>query len=181
MLEDYNPDASKIKAQNPDGVWMPIGIPPSFGGITKGLRTLGYAGPIVCPVDMPTHIALVGADLSTDLVGILSKSLDDPNIAAPLKKLMEMGDPKRQIFGLAPNALYMLKYAIEAADSIDPTAIKDKWESMTAIPTLYGDGFPTGEQLYGLKNHAWAYPIPVSRAMQGKIEYYPWINPGVTP
>lgn len=179
--EDLNPIASKIKAQNPDGVWMPIGIPPSFAGIVKGLRTLGYTGPIVCPVDMPTHIALVGPEASNDLVGILSKSVDDPNIAAPLKALLEAGDPKRQIFGLGPNSLYMLKYAIEAADSIDPTAIRDKWQSLATIPTLYGDGFPTAAQLYGLTNHAWAYPIPVSRAMNAKIEYYPWIKPDVTP
>ena len=179
--EDYNPTAAKIKSQNADGVWMPIGIPPSFAGIVKGLRTLGYTAPIVCPVDMPTHIALVGPEGSNDLVGILSKSLDDPNIAAPLKKMLEMGDPKRQIFGLAPNALYMLRYAIEAADSLDPTAIRDKWQSLSTIPTLYGEGFPTASQLYGLTNHAWAYPIPVSRAMKAQIEYYPWIKPGVTP
>ena len=43
--EDYNPVASKIKAQNPDAVWMAIGIDPSFFGIVKGLRTLGYQAP----------------------------------------------------------------------------------------------------------------------------------------
>ena len=180
--EDYNPTAAKIKSQNPDGVWMPIGIPPSFAGIAKGLRTLGYAGPIVCPVDAPTHIALVGPEASTDLVGILSKSLEDPNIAAPLKKLMEMGDPKRQIFGLAPNALYMLKYAIEAADSIDPTAIRDKWESLTTIPTLYGEGFPSGEPAVWSDEPCLGLPDPgMPDHATRKIEYKPWIKPDVTP
>ncbi len=123
--EDYNPVASKINAQNPDAVWLAIGIDPSFFGIIKGLRTLGYEGPIGFPIDAPSAIGALG-DAATGLVGILSKQLVDPYIAAPMKRLLEMGDPNRHVFGLAPNALYMLKYAIEAADSLDPTVVRDK-------------------------------------------------------
>jgi branched-chain amino acid transport system substrate-binding protein len=179
--EDYNPLATKIKAQNPDAVWMPIGIVPSFAGIAKGLRTLGYTGPIVVPVDAPQFLGIAGAEASTDIVTILSKSPDDPNQPALLKELWGMGDPKRNIYGLAPNALIMIKYAIEQADSLDPTVVRDKWETFTTIPTLFGDGFPTGNQLYGLKNHAWAYPVPVALLMNGQIEVKPWIVPDPTP
>jgi branched-chain amino acid transport system substrate-binding protein len=178
--EDYNPVASKILAQNPDAVWLAIGIDPSFFGIIKGLRTLGYEGPICFPIDAPSAIGALG-DAATGLVGILSKQLADPNIAAPMKRLLEMGDPNRHVFGLAPNALYMLKYAIEAADSLDPAVVKDKWETLTSIPTLYGDGFPSGNSMYGLTNHAWANPIPVCLVNDGKVEYKPWIIPDVTP
>ena len=179
--EDYNPVAAKIKAQKPDAVWMPIGIVPSFGGITKGLRTLGYTGPIVVPVDATQFIGVAGAEASTDIIAILSKSPDDPNQPAILKEFWGLGDPKRFLYGLAPNALLMLKYAIEQADSLDPTVVRDKWETLTSIPTLFGDGFPTGNQLYGLKNHAWDYPIPVSQIMNGKIEFKPWVVPDPTP
>jgi ABC-type branched-subunit amino acid transport system substrate-binding protein len=178
--EDYNPVASKIMAQNPDAVWMAIGIDPSFFGIAKGLRTLGYKGPIAFPVDAPSVVGDLG-EAATGIVGILSKQVADPNMAAPMKRLMEMGDPNRHVFGLAPNALYLLKHAIEAADSLDPTAVKDKWQSLTAIPTLYGDGFPSGNQLYGLTNHAWANPIPVCLINNAKVEYKPWVIPDVTP
>jgi branched-chain amino acid transport system substrate-binding protein len=178
--EDYNPTASKIMAQNPDAVWMPIGIDPSFYAIVTGLRTLGYEGPIVFPVDAPTVVAALG-ESATGIVGILSKSLDDPYIAEPMKRLLEMGDPTRHVFGLAPEALYLLAQAIEAADSLDPTEVAQKWETMTSIPTLYGDGFPSGNELYGLTNHAWANPIPVCLINDGQIEYEPWIIPDVTP
>lgn len=178
--EDYNPIASKIKAQNPDAVWMAIGIDPSFFGIVKGLRTLGYTGPIAFPIDVPSVIGAL-ADAATGIVGILSKQLEDPNIAAPMKRLLEMGDPKRHVFGLAPNSLYILKHAIEAANSLDPTAVRDKWQTLTTIPTLYGDGFPSGNQLYGLTNHAWAYPVPVALINNAKAEYKPWVIPDVTP
>jgi len=178
--EDYNPVAAKIKAQNPDAVWLGIGIDPSYFGIVKGLRTLGYEGPIAFAIDVPSVLGALG-DSATGIVGILSKQLDDPYLSAPMKRLLEMGDPARHVFGLGPNALYMLRYAIEAADSLDPTAIRDKWETLTSLPTLYGEGFPSGNQLYGLPNHAWAYPIPTCLINNQQVEYKPWIIPDVTP
>ena len=178
--EDYNPIAAKILAQKPDAVWLTIGIDPSFFGIIKGLRTLGYEGPVGFPIDAPSAVAALGS-AATGLVGVLSKQLADPNMAAPMKRLLEMGDPNRHVFGLAPNALYLLKHAIEAADSLDPTTIAKKWETLTSLPTLYGDGFPSGNQLYGLTNHAWANPIPVCLVNDGQVEYKPWIIPDVTP
>jgi branched-chain amino acid transport system substrate-binding protein len=178
--EDYNPIAAKIKAQNPDAVWLAIGIDPSFFGIIKGLRALGYEGPIGFPIDAPSAIAALG-DAATGLVGVLSKQVTDPYMPPVMKRLLEMGDPNRHVFGLAPNALYLLKGAIEAADSLDPTTVAKKWETLTSLPTLYGDGFPSGNQLYGLTNHAWANPIPVCLVNNGQVEYKPWIIPDVTP
>lgn len=178
--EDYNPVASKIKAQNPDAVWMPVAIDPSYFGITKGLRTLGYEGPLSFPIDAPSVTGALG-DVATGIVGVLSKQIIDPNISAPMKRLLEMGDPDRHVFGLGPNALYILAHAIQAADSLDPTEVRDHWETMTSIPTLYGEGFPSGSQLFGLTNHAWAHPIPVALVDNGQVEYKPWIIPDVTP
>jgi branched-chain amino acid transport system substrate-binding protein len=178
--EDYNPIAAKIKAQNPDAVWLAIGIDPSFFGIIKGLRALGYEGPIGFPIDAPSAVAALG-DAATGLVGNLSKQITDPYMAPVMKRLLEMGDPNRHVFGLAPNALYLLKGAIEAADSLDPTVVAKKWETLTSLPTLYGDGFPSGNQLFGLTNHAWANPIPVCLVNDGKVEYKPWMIPDVTP
>ena len=178
--EDYNPVASKIKAQNPDSVWMPVGIDPSYFGIVTGLRTLGYEGPITFPIDAPSVTGALG-DAATGIVGVLSKQVIDPHMAAPMKRLLEMGDPDRHVFGLGPNALYLLAHAIESADSLDPTEVRDHWETLTSLPTLYGDGFPSGNGVYGLTNHAWAHPIPVALVNDGQVEYKPWIIPDVTP
>jgi hypothetical protein len=143
---------------------------------------VGYTAPIVLPVDIdaPTAVGLAGPEASHNIVGILNHSLDDPNLPDPFKKLLKMGDPNRRVIGSAPNALYMLKSAIEAADSIDPTAVRDKWQTLSTIPTLYGDGFPTGAKRFGMKNHAWAHPVPVCLINNGKIEYKPWVAPDVT-
>jgi len=178
--EDYNPVASKIKAQNPDAVWMPVGIDPSYFGIATGLRTLGYEGPLAFPVDAPSVVGALG-DAATGIVGVLSKQVEDPYMPDVMKRLLNMGDPNRHVFGLAPNALYLLAHAIESADSLDPTEVAKHWETLTSLPTLYGDGFPSGNQLFGLTNHAWANPIPVCLINDGQVEYKPWIIPDVTP
>ena len=94
---------------------------------------------------------------------------------------MSLGDPKTQWFGMAPNGLYMLKYALEQANSLDPAVVRDKWETFDSIPTVYGQGFPSGNQLYGLHNHAWAYPVALVQIMGGKILYKGWITPDATP
>jgi len=75
----------------------------------------------------------------------------------------------------------MLLKAIEAADSLDPEVVRTKWESMESVETLYGEGFPTGEQVYGLKNHAWVYPTCVTHIMDGNFEFVGWVTPDPVP
>jgi branched-chain amino acid transport system substrate-binding protein len=179
--EDYNPIATKIMNLNPDAVWMAIGIPPSECAIAKGLRTLGYTGPIVWAGYAPMTVGLVGPEAANDIINILSARYQAPGNPPILDQILAMGDTERQWFGMAPNGLYMLKYAIEAADSLDPTVVRDTWENLDTIPTVYGDGFPSGDQLYGLHHHAWAYPCAVTLIMNGQIESKPWISPDPTP
>lgn len=183
QAEDYNPIASKIKAQNADAVWMPIGIDPSFAGIVKGARTLGFTAPFTFPTDAPQMIGILGKEAATDLVCMMTKSVDDPSMTAdlPMTALLKEGEAGRQIFGLAPDGLVMLAYAIEQADSIDPAVVRDKWQTLTEVPTLFGPGFPTGEKTYGMKNHAWGYDSPWVLVMNGEMTFQPWIHPTPAP
>jgi branched-chain amino acid transport system substrate-binding protein len=181
--EDYNPIAAKIKAQNADAVWMPVGIDPSFAGIVKGARTLGFKGPFTFPTDAPQMIGLLGQEAATDLVCVMTKSLDDPSMTAslPMTALLKEGDPHRQIFGLAPDGLIMLAYVLGQANSLDPTAVRDKWQTLTTVPTLFGPGFPTGAKTYGMTNHAWGYDLPWVLVQNSKIQFEPWIHPTPAP
>ena len=181
QAEDYSPIVAKIKAQNPDALWIPISIPPSQGAIVKGLRTLGWNGPIVWSNYAPMTLGLVGPEAANNLINTLSVTYQQNNNPPVIDKIMSLGDPNKQWFGMAPNGLYMLKFAIEAANSLDPTAVRDKWETLDTIPTVYGDGFPSGDQLYGLHHHSWAYPCAVTQIMNGQIEYKGWIAPDPTP
>ncbi len=181
QAEDYSPIVAKIKAQNPDALWIPISIPPSQGAIVKGLRTLGWNGPIVWSNYAPMTLGLVGAEAATNLINTLSVEYQKNDNPPLIDKIMSLGDPTTQWFGMAPNGLYMLKYAIEQAGSVDPTVVRDKWETLDSIPTVYGEGFPSGDQLYGLHHHSWAYPCAVTQIMDGQILYKGWISPDPTP
>jgi len=64
----------------------------------------------------------------------------------------------------------------EGADSIDPDVVKAKWESLDTIETLYGKGIISGDQTYGIKNHAVAYPWPYEIMMDGKVSSSGWID-----
>ena len=181
QAEDYSAIVTKIKAQNPDALWIPISIPPTQAAIVKGLRTLGWNGPIVWSNYAPTTIGLVGPEAANNLINTLSVDYQQNDNPPLIDKIMSLGDPHKQWFGMAPNGLYMLKFAIEATNSLDPTAVRDKWETLDTIPTVYGDGFPSGDQLYGLHHHAWAYPCAVTQIMNGQILYKGWIKPDPTP
>jgi hypothetical protein len=52
---------------------------------------------------------------------------------------------------------------------------------MTEIPSVYGTSIPSGNELYGLKNHAWIYPSSTAEVTNGEIKYLGWIDPEVTP
>ena len=183
-LEDYNPIAAKLHsyADEADAYLFPMATPPSFAAIAKGLRALGDNTPIAYPAFAPGTVSLVGAEYATNIVNSGSfgyKAPDNPEI---VDKVFEVGgDTQRQFLGLAPNAVYMLLKAIEAADSLDPEVVRTKWESMESVETLYGEGFPTGEQVYGLKNHAWVYPTCVTHIMDGNFEFVGWVTPDPVP
>lgn len=181
QAEDYSPIVAQIKAQNPDALWIPISIPPSQGAIVKGLRTAGWNGPIVWSNYAPMTLGLVGPEAANNLINTLSVTYQMNDNPPLIDTIMGLGDPKTQWFGMAPNGLYMLAQAIKAADSIDPTVVRDKWETLDTIATVYGEGFPSGDKLYGLHHHAWAYPCAVTQIMNGEILYKGWIKPDPTP
>ena len=181
QAEDYSGIVTKIKSQNPDALWLPISIPPTQGAIIKGLRTLGWNGPIVWSNYAPMTLGLVGPEAANNLINTLSVDYQKNDNPPLIDKIMSLGDPTTQWFGMAPNGLYMLKNAIEAAQSIDPAAVRDKWETLDSIPTVYGEGYPSGNELYGLHNHAWAYPCAVVQIMNGELIYKGWIKPDPTP
>ena len=183
-LDDFNPIAVKLHsyADQADAYLFAMSIPPSFAGIAKGLRALGDNKPIAYPGFAPGTISMVGAAGATNIVNSGSFGYKAPGNTEILDKIFEVGgDTQRQFLGLAPNGIYMLIKAIEAADSLDPDVVRKSWESMDSIPTIYGEGIPTGEKIYGLKHHAWVYPTCVTHIMDGGFEFTGWVTADTTP
>ena len=77
-------------------------------------------------------------------------------------------------------SLFVLKEAIEAAQSLDPTVVRDTLESMETIDTIYGPGVLCGEKTFGIK-HIISHPLPVQILKDGKPSPGGWIEIGYIP
>ena len=80
----------------------------------------------------------------------------------------------------APNCLWILKEVIEAAQSLDPTDIKNQLESMDEIETIWGPAKICGEQTLGIK-HVIASPQAVQILKDGVETSAGWVDLGFIP
>jgi hypothetical protein len=124
-------------------------------------------------------LSLVGKD-ATNVVcgGIAPNAPDNPPM---IKEIWNRGGKQPPLFAFTSSALWLLAQAIEAADSLDPTVVRDKWESMDKIDTIYGPGVMCGEKTYGIKNHAVSHPYSYTKIMDGKVSYGGWRDIGAIP
>jgi ABC-type branched-subunit amino acid transport system substrate-binding protein len=58
------------------------------------------------------------------------------------------------------NGIWMITQAIEAAQSLDPTVVRDKWEKIATMKSVYGTARLGGLKTYGIM-HAMNYPQPI--------------------
>ena len=81
----------------------------------------------------------------------------------------------------APNCLWILKEGIEAAQSLDPAAVKKQFESMNEVETIFGRASISGDQTFGIKRHVVATPQPIQISKNGAEAAAGWIDLGVIP
>jgi branched-chain amino acid transport system substrate-binding protein len=184
---DFNPIAAKINAlKGADAVFHQNGIGPQLGNIVKGLRDLGNRMPYVAviPSDLSESVTIAGKEACKD-VYCCAVSVNDPGNPPVMneicKRTIAKYGPGTSLFLQLANALWSLKEAITAAQSLDPTLVKAKWESMSKIDTLFGPGTMGGEQTYGIKNHAVAHPQPFQGLKDGMVVPIGFYDPGVIP
>jgi hypothetical protein len=98
-----------------------------------------------------------------------------PAMEALAKKLIKPGED-RALHLETPNGLWCLLYAIQNAQSLDPTEVRNHWEKMDTIPgTLFGTGKMGGQEIYGIR-HIVATPVPFTRLMNGKPVFGRWVD-----
>ena len=94
-----------------------------------------------------------------------------------IKEIMKLGQAKFQrqspTYVWAWEAAYCLSQAIEKAQSLDPTAVKDAWGKMATINTTYGPGKMGGLKTYGI-NHNVSHATPVTSLKKGKVVWVEW-------
>jgi branched-chain amino acid transport system substrate-binding protein len=174
-IVDFSPIAVKLNAiKDADAIVHINGAPQAIGNNIKALRELGNTKPYITTMDGDGNdlLALIGkAATNVVCIGVQPNHPDNPPV---IKELWEKAERKPPLFVFQANALYMLAKVIEAANSLDPTVVKKKWESMDKIDTIYGQGIVCGDQTYGIKHHAVSHPFSYSKIMDGKVTFGKW-------
>ena len=174
-MQDFSPIATKLNAvKEADAIIETNGIGPHVGGIVKGLRQLGNKKPYAAalPTSLSEVVTIAGKEATKD-VFTHAISADEPKLAPLAKEICKRTVAKHgkdySLYLTGADALWDLKYVIEAAQSLDPTAVKTKWESLSKIDTIFGPGVICGEKTFGIKNHVVAHSQAVQILRNGVV------------
>ncbi len=176
--EDYSPIAAKINAiKGADALFILNGTPVHHGNIAKGLRELGNHKPIILQCLTPAQVIMaVSGKAAADNITCLGLTPHAKGNPALMDEAFDKNGKKLPFFLFNPNGLWVLSRVIQAANSLDPTVVKAKWESMDKVDCLFGTCEFGGDVTYGLKHHAISHPLPYQKLVKGKVEYGGWVN-----
>ena len=182
-MEDFSPIAAKLNAiKDADAVFVENGSPVAVGMIAKGLRALGNNKPVVYQglSSCKDILAIAGKDAADNIttMGLTPLAKGNPPL---MDEVYNRSGKKEPIFLFNPNGLWVLTKVIQAANSIDPDAVKAKWETMDKVDCLFGTGIFSGDETYGLKHHALGHPLPYQKLVKGNVVYGGWIDVGPIP
>jgi branched-chain amino acid transport system substrate-binding protein len=185
-MEDFSPIAAKLNAiKDADAYFMFLGSPVAVGLVAKGLRALGNDKPFVH--QGAPHVREIMAICGKDAADNIVSFGPTPHAKGNPPLLDEVYDRSVKIrdlpswYVLTPNGLWVMVKVIQAANSLDPTVVKAKWESMDKVDCLYGTCTFGGDETYGLKHHAVSHPMSYSKLVKGQVVYGGWVDPGPIP
>jgi branched-chain amino acid transport system substrate-binding protein len=179
-MVDYSPMVATLAASKADAVFMEDGMPSGSADVLKGLRELGLKKPVVGVLSgSPDDILhIVGPDAATNyiLLGIMPNMPDTPPLLAEIqKRLFQKYGGGRAIHLQIFNGMWAFAKVIQAAQSLDTTAVKDKWEKMDTIETPQGMGHMGGLKTHGIK-HALCHPQAALMLDNGKSKFGCWVD-----
>ncbi|MBC7153565.1 MAG: ABC transporter substrate-binding protein [Rhodobacteraceae bacterium] len=169
---EFQPIATKIASLNPDLVDFSAAPPTDVGSILKELDVLGWDGVKVMSagtsVDALTAVAgeaaegaYLGASADFD-----SETATDVQRELNANARKALGEPLNGITISSYDAIMALRAAILAADSVDPTKVKDVLPSVR-FESSYGPSGFGGEAVYGYPQQM-LIPVIVTQVENGK-------------
>ena len=186
-MQDFSPIAAKLNAiKDADAIFLQNGLVPHLGGIVKGLRELGNNKPVAgsLPARIGQVVNITGVNAMKDVFTI-AYTPKDQNIPPVAKEIINRTVAKYgadyQLEMSGPNCLWILKEVIKEAQSLDPTVVKGKWESMDKVETIFGTAKICGDKTFGIKHHVVASPQAVQILKDGVEASAGWIDLGVIP
>jgi branched-chain amino acid transport system substrate-binding protein len=184
--QDFSAYVAKLNAvKEADAIFMQNGLVFQMGPLVKGLRDSGnykpYAGSL--PARISQVMTIAGEAAMKDVFSI-ALTPGDPGMAPVaseiINRVTDQYGADYQLEMTAPNCLWILKEGIEAAQSLDPTDIKNQLESMDEIQTIWGPAKICGEQTLGIK-HVIASPQAVQILKDGVETSAGWVDLGFIP
>jgi len=176
---DFTPIIAKALARKPDMLTLINGWPAPVGGMLKAAREAGFAGPVTCGHNPGEDILKVAGPSASTNYFATGITADSPDMKPMIKEITPRFMKK---YGYALyynfwgfNGVYVLAKAIEAAQSLDPTVVKESWGKMKSIDSLYGPAPMGGLKTYGIK-HTACHPVAIQSLMDGKVKHVKWIE-----
>jgi branched-chain amino acid transport system substrate-binding protein len=174
---DFSPIATKAVSLKPDAILVATGSTGHGGNILKAVRQMGSTLPVIfsgnsTPSDI---VAIAGESAANNYFGT-GLFAGAPNMPALMQQIIEKDFAQYGVRGirlLSSNALYLIKYGIEKAQSLDPTAVKNALETTDAYESLFGTSRLGGMQTYGIK-HAFSHPDEIWTLVNGKPVFGSW-------
>jgi len=184
--QDFSAYVAKLNAvKEADAIFMQNGLVFQMGPLVKGLRESGnykpYAGSL--PARISQVMTIAGEAAMKDVFSIALTPGDpamNPIASEIISRVTAEYGADYQLEMTVPNCLWVLKEGIEAAQSLDPTDIKNQLESMDEIQTIWGPAKICGEQTLGIK-HVIASPQAVQILKDGAEYSAGWVDLGFIP
>jgi branched-chain amino acid transport system substrate-binding protein len=180
---DFYPTLTKVLAAKPDALVQGAGFAAWIGSILKQARELGFEGPMLCCAHPAGDLYVmrdIAGEYGTDFVSI-NYDLKSPEMTPMIKEIDKivgdkLGEELMLDHVLGWEVFWDLTQAIEEAQSLDPTVVKDSFEKMKSIETPFGTGKMGGLKTFGL-NHVVLRPVALARIMNGEVEHLGWLMP----
>jgi len=181
--EDFTPFYTKALAAKPDVIQAANSAQAGFQ--LRTARQLGFKGIFISdsPLAPAIILAIAGEKASHD---ILTNGMDFANATPGMKESMERWakvtkDPYFEDSPVTYGQAEAFVQALKKADSTDVEKVIAAFESMTApgsFETLWGPAHMGGVKTFGV-NRVLVRPVPISRIMNGKIEFVGFKMPAV--
>lgn len=184
--QDFSAYVAKLNAiDEADAIFMQNGLVFHMGPLVQGLRESGNYKPFAgsLPARISQVMTIAGEEAMQDVFTI-ALTPGDPDMAPIASEIIDRVTAEYgadyQLEMTVPNCLWVLKEAIEACQSLDPTTIRNQLESMDEIETIWGPAKICGEETLGIK-HVVASPQAVQILLNGVETSAGWIDLGYIP
>jgi branched-chain amino acid transport system substrate-binding protein len=176
---DWSPIVAKVKGVKADAIFQWNGWGPHAAGLLKGLREAGderfFFGAV--PTSAGEVLSMSSTDVANDFAcaaPMVGASGNPPLLEEVAQRLATKDPgPLNQLALNGFDTIWVMAQAIEKAQSLDTTAVKNAWENMTNVETAYGTAQLGGLQTYGIK-HSLGKPVSIQLLMNGKEQFGAW-------